>query len=473
MSKMRSAIIDIGSNALRAVVYESDELGAPEIFNYKFRNYLTNLLNLDNLDVKHQTYLSLQYLIHIFTKLSVTNIRCVATAILRGHPKADEFKAIIKKRFNIDIEIISGEREAYLTAAGLISGISDACGIVADLGGGSLELAQIGNKKVGKLKSLPLGTKIIVSSNFGDVRLITKMLEEEFGAAHYPNLYLIGGALRLMSRIYMESINYPLKNLHNFEINRVEFELYLEKLSQIDKLKLSYYEQKVINYNAVLVIKAMIKVFSPEKIIISNYGLKEGVRFDSLSSHETEKDIIYERVKRLVKFDRTICKIEKYIEAVQYLLINADATTLIVIELAIMLAQYNKNIDKTLRANFVSEFILSSDIPFSHRQRLMLGIALTVTYTAKTDMQINKIAKKMISKSDYYNSHIIGYYINIAREIDGPEFQEPSFSIKLKDDKFLQINASNILPKQVFEKVCERLKDISSARKSIRYNFSD
>ncbi|EAA25560.1 guanosine pentaphosphate phosphohydrolase [Rickettsia sibirica 246] len=473
MSKMRSAIIDIGSNALRAVVYESDELGAPEIFNYKFRNYLTNLLNLDNLDVKHQTYLSLQYLIHIFTKLSVTNIRCVATAILRGHPKADEFKAIIKKRFNIDIEIISGEREAYLTAAGLISGISDAFGIVADLGGGSLELAQIGNKKVGKLKSLPLGTKIIVSSNFGDVGLITKMLEEEFGAAHYPNLYLIGGALRLMSRIYMESINYPLKNLHNFEINRVEFELYLEKLSQIDKLKLSYYEQKVINYNAVLVIKAMIKVFSPEKIIISNYGLKEGVRFDSLPSHETEKDIIYERVKRLVKFDRNICKIEKYIEAVQYLLINADAMTLIVIELAIMLAQYNKNIDKTLRANFVSEFILSSDIPFSHRQRLMLGIALTVTYTAKTDMQINKIAKKMISKSDYYNSHIIGYYIKIAREIDGPEFQEPSFSIKLKDDKFLQINASNILPKQVFEKVCERLKDISSARKNIRYNFSD
>ncbi|WP_347938614.1 Ppx/GppA family phosphatase [Rickettsia oklahomensis] len=469
---MRSAIIDIGSNALRAVVYESDELGAPEIFNYKFRNYLTNLLNLDSLDVKHQTYLSLQYLIHIFTKLSVTNIRCVATAILRGHPKADEFKTVIKKRFNIDIEIISGEREAYLTAAGLISGISDAFGIVADLGGGSLELAQIGNKKVGKLKSLPLGTKIIASSKFSDVGLITQMLEEEFGTAHYPNLYLIGGALRLMSRIYMKSINYPLKNLHNFEINRVEFELYLEKLSQIDKLKLNYYEQKAINYNAVLVIKAMIKVFSPEKIIISNYGLKEGVRFDSLPPHETEKDIIYERVKRLVKFDKNVCKIEKYIEAVQYLLINSDATTLIIIELAIMLAQYNKNIDKTLRANFVSEFILSSDIPFSHRQRLMLGIALTVTYTTKTDMQINKIAKKMISKSDYYNSHIIGYYIKIAREIDGPEFQEPSFSIKLKDNKFLQINALNILPKQVFEKVCERLKDISTARKNISHNFS-
>lgn len=469
---MRSAIIDIGSNAVRAVVYECDELGAPEIFNYKFKSYIINLLDLDNLEIKHQTYLSLQYLIHVFTRLSVSNIQCVATAILRGHPKAKEFKEIIKKKFNIDIEIISGEREAYLTAAGLISGISDAFGVVADLGGGSLELAQIENKKVGKLKSLPLGTKVITSNHFDSSNLITKMIKEEFGELHYPNLYLIGGALRLMGRLYMESINYPLKNLHNFEINRAEFEFYLEKLSHIDKLKLSYYEQKAINYNAVLVVKSMIKVFSPEKIIISNYGLKEGVRFDSLPYHEQKKDIIYERVKKLVKFDRDICKIDKYVEVIKYLLINPDATTLITIELAIMLAQYNKNIDKTLRANFVSEFILSSDIPFSHRQRLMLGIALAFTYTVRTDIYINKIAKKMISKCDYYNSHIIGYFIKISREIDGPEFYEPSFFIKLKDDKFLQITTSNTLPKQVFEKVYERLKNIGFARRNINYAYN-
>ncbi|MFY9589841.1 Ppx/GppA family phosphatase [Rickettsia endosymbiont of Halotydeus destructor] len=467
---MRSAIIDIGYNAVRAVVYDCDELGAPEIFNYKFKNYIINLLDLDNLEIKHQTYLSLQYLIHIFTSLKVNNIKCVATAILRAHPKAEEFKEIIKKKFNIDIEIISGEREAYLTAAGLISGISDALGIVADLGGGSLELAQIEDKKVGKLRSLPLGTKVITSNNL-DTHVITKMIQEEFGEKHYPNLYLIGGALRLIGRLYMDSINYPLKNLHNFEINRAEFEFYLEKLFHIDRLKLSYYEQKAINYNAILIVKSIIKVFSPEKIIISNYGLKEGVRFDSLPPSEQKKDIIYERVKKLVKFDKNICKIDKYVEAIKYLLINPDPTTLITIELAIMLAQYNKNIDKTLRANFVSEFILSSDIPFSHRQRLMLGIAvaLAFTYTVRTDIFINKIAKKMISKCDYYNSHIIGYFIKISREIDGPEFYEPSFSIKLKDNKFLQINTSDILPKQVFEKVYERLKSIGLARRNINY----
>ena len=94
---MRLAIIDIGSNAIRAVIYERDTLGAPEIFNDKFKSDVLSLLQLDNLEVKHQTYLSLQYLTHIFKQLSVTRIKCVATAVLRGHPKAEEFKKIIKE----------------------------------------------------------------------------------------------------------------------------------------------------------------------------------------------------------------------------------------------------------------------------------------------------------------------------------------------------------------------------------------
>ncbi|WP_375326529.1 hypothetical protein [Candidatus Tisiphia endosymbiont of Nemotelus uliginosus] len=58
---MRSATIDIGYNAIRAVVYECDKLGAPEIFNDKFKSDIINLLNLSNLEIPHQSYLVLQY----------------------------------------------------------------------------------------------------------------------------------------------------------------------------------------------------------------------------------------------------------------------------------------------------------------------------------------------------------------------------------------------------------------------------
>ncbi|XVN43104.1 MAG: Ppx/GppA phosphatase family protein [Candidatus Rickettsia vulgarisii] len=462
---MRSAIIDIGYNAVRAAVYECDKLGAPEIFNDKFKSDIVNLLSLNDLNVRHQLYISIQYLIHIFNRLSVTEVKCVATAALREHPKAEEFTRIIKQKFNINVDIISGNREAYLTAIGLISGINNAVGVVADLGGGSLELARIENQQVGILKSLPLGTSLISKNHLNDVNLISEIIRKEFGELSCPNLYLIGGALRLMGRSYMELIRYPLKNLHNLEISYEEFKLYLEKLSHSNQIR-GDYEPK-IHPNAIIVAKAMLHVFTPKNIVISNYGLKEGVRFNYLPLEEQKKDIIYERVKTLVNFDENVCKIDDYIELIKPILINPDSTTISIIALIVMLAQYNKNIDKTLRSSFIVEFILASDIPFSHRQRLMLSVALTLTYTSKSDTYINRLAKRMISKYDYYNSHIIGNIVRIARDLDGPEFLIPSFSLAIKANKYIDISTVNILPELVFRKVRERLKTIGLLRKNI------
>ncbi|RYE05974.1 MAG: Ppx/GppA family phosphatase [Rickettsiaceae bacterium] len=460
---MPSAVIDIGYNAIRAVVYEEDTLGAPEIFNEKFRNDVLHLLQHDDLDIKHQTYLLLKYLVHIFDKLSVNSIICVATAVLRGHPRAKEFTIIVKQKFGIHIDIISGEREAYLTAAGLISGIAGASGIIADLGGGSLELACVSDNEIGSLKSLPLGTKIIAENNLGNLEAICNILQTGFDQCTYNNLYLIGGALRFIGRYYMDFVHYPLKNLHNLEISNVDFTTYLETLDNIYKTKMQH-EYRKIDYNAILVAKAMLTVFSPQKVVISNYGLKEGVRFLSLPEEEHKKDIVYERIKALVKIDSKVCILDDYSRVINDLLIKPDDVTLNIVHLSIMLAQFNKNIDKTLRANFAVEFILSSDIPFSHRQRLMLGLILTYTYNTKIDSYINKLTKKMLCKIDLCNSQIIGNFIKIARQIDGPEFESPSFNLTINNG-YIEIDTASILPRSIFEKVCERLKDISYARK--------
>lgn len=466
---MRLAIIDIGYNAIRAVVYESETLGSPEIFNDKFKSDILSLLTLDNLEVKHQVYLSFKYLVHIFRQLSVTRIKCVATAVLRGHPRAAEFQQIVKRDFGIDIEIISGEQEAYLTASGLISGINEAFGVAADLGGGSLELASIANKKIGVLKSLPLGTKIIEEKKLNNLQALTEIISKEFGNDHYPTIYLIGGAFRFIGRFYMDFTHYPLKNLHNLEISRADFELYLEKLDHLSQIK-QFYRQRNLEANAILVAKAMLSVFKSDKVVISNYGLKEGVRFISLPHEEQGKHIIYERVAALVK-DETHCELEAYRGAIKHLLVAPDSVTFSVLDFAISLAKFNKNIDRTLRANFVVEFVLSSDIPFSHRQRVMLGLALAFAYNAKSDSYINKLARKTISKVDYANSQIIGSFICIARKVDGPEFFKPSFNLNLKGN-YIEIDTGEILPKQVFDKVCEYLKDIGFARKFSRNSYN-
>lgn len=467
---MRYAIIDIGYNAIRSVVYEDNEPGSAEIFNEKFKSDILSLLELDSLDVKHHAYLSLQYLARIFNLLSVTNIKCVATSVLRGHLKAEEFKKVVKEKFNFDIEILSGEQEAYLSALGMISGIGDACGVAADLGGGSLELAEISDKTIGMLKSIPLGTKMIAENNLNDIAILTEIIQKEFGSytATGQNLYLIGGAFRFIGKHYMDFANYPVKILHNLEISKTDFAEFLEKLNTRHNSDNNNNRQlKNIDYNAVLLAQALLSVFSFEKIVISNYGLKEGVRFSNFSRNNQAKDLVYERVKTMIGIRDANVNFSKYAAIISNLLIEPDQFTYEIFELTFMLARFNKYIDRTLRADFMVEFILTTDIPFSHRQRLMIGGALTVCCGLKSNTYLNRIAKKIINKKDFLNSQIIGNFIKIVRLIDGPESQTPSFSLLLKNH-YIEIDTVEILPRLIFEKICEYIKDIAFLRKGVK-----
>jgi len=464
----RIAIIDLGSNAIRAAVYDDQTLGAAEIYNDKFRNDILGLLELDDLDIKHPVYLAIQYFTNIFKKLDVTTVSCVATAVLRDHPSAKEFARIVHEKYGLEIDIISGDREAYLMAAGLISGVTDADGIAADLGGGSLELAEINDKKVGHLRSLPLGTKFIDQNM--KIEELAQIISSVFPHdKKCKNLYLIGGALRFIGRHYMEFVQYPLRNLHNLEIDGSDFLIYLEKLDSIAKIK-SAYQARRIDERAILVARSLMKVLQPSKVVVSNYGLKEGVRFDTLSSQEQAKDIIFERCKRLTSFNSKTCRLDKYHELVSELLIEPDKLTSKVIDLTIILASFSQNTDRALKANFTSEFILSSDIPFNHRLRLMLALSLSHAFSSRSDLYINKLARKVLSKLDYHNSQILGNILRVAREVDGPEFKEPSFALILHD-RYIEIEAVEILPKPIFDTICERLKDIAYARKNARYSL--
>ena len=460
---MRYAIIDIGSNAIRAVVYENNSLSASELYNKKFRSDLLNLLDLADLDIKHNVYLIIQHFVHVFKKMNVTDVKCVATAVLRNHIHAKDFAKIIKDKYNIEIEIISGEKEAYLSAAGLIMGINHAEGLVADLGGGSLELAEIADKEVGKRQSLPLGTNIIQPSITEDE--VKKTISDSFEYNTYPNLYLIGGAFRMLGRAYIELVRYPLKNLHNLHIARDDLLNFLLKAEE--SCQESYY-RKISDKKAITILRSMLELFNVEDVIISNYGLKEGVRFVNLPVKERYKDIVRTRCEYLSNLTSKDCKLDKYYKMMMPLLINPNDELKEVTELTIMLSSMNVSIDKSMRAHFMADSAISSDIPFSHKQRIMMAVALSYIFGNKPDMYIDRMAKTMLDKDEYKNSQIIGCIIRIAYEVDGPILSTPSFNLILKD-RYIEIDANYILPRPVFEKICDKLKDIAMARKASKY----
>jgi len=460
---MRSATIDIGYNAIRATVYEDNTLGAPEIFSSKFKSDLIGLLANQSIDMKHQTYLSIQYLLHVFKRLNVTDIKCVATAVLRDHEKAEQFIQHIRDKYNFDIEVISGEKEANLTAFGLVKGIRNCKGIAADLGGGSLELAEVGDGKISKLCSLALGTKILSMRNLADENEIIDIIKEQYSSSEQESLYLIGGSLRFIGKSYMNSAFHYVKNLHNFEIEAGSFFEYLNAVQTSDG-EISKLSSRRINNNAVLILKALIHLFNPKKIIVSTYGLKEGVRIDSMDEEEKQKDLILEKVKYLCTYDTDATDFDSYYKIISPLF-SAGVDLNEILKLAIMLLSMESQFDSTLPPTALSDSILSSEIPFAYKMRVMLAMIIAYSTNHKPSVNLIKFSKKTLTQEEHNNAQIIGYFLYITKEIDGPIFMTPSFDIK-SCNYFLEIDTHEILPRAIFEKVCMKLKSIAFARRT-------
>jgi exopolyphosphatase/guanosine-5'-triphosphate,3'-diphosphate pyrophosphatase len=458
---MRVAVIDIGSNAIRAAIYDSNRLGAMEILNEKFRSDVWSLLELENLDVKHSTYNIFNYFMNIFKKLEVSNILCVATEVLRKHPRADEFIKEIEKRYAINIKVLTGEEEAKLTAKGLISGIPDAEGIAADLGGGSLEIAEVSNRKVNRVISLPLGTKVLSNLESINAEYITKILQEKYEASKCENLYMIGGSLRLLGRCFMDYNRGYLKTLHNLIVDPVEFVEFLDKLESLQKFQ-RIFKQYKINKSAIFVASSLIKYFSPKNVVISTYGLKEGVRFNFLSEEEKKKDICLERVIEYYKISSCNINIDTYYELLSSTGCVLEKQYINMFKMSLILSQYTRNIDRTYKGDWLVNFILTTDIPFNQIQRASLIQILA--HVMQSKLSNHKSIKKLLSKNDSAYSNIIGAFIKMAFLIDGPVLTSPSFKIGLRD-KYLDIITENPLPKGIFEKVCEQLKIIALSKK--------
>lgn len=471
MSRERYAVMDIGTNAVRAAVYDSDKISASEIYNDKFRTDVSGLLAKDNIDNEHPAYLVFSHFRNVFNSLDVKHIACVATEVLRNHPKSPDFLKIVKDRYNFDINILSGSEEAKMGAMGVVCGIKEAKnGVVADFGGGSLELSFIEDGQITHVHSLPLGSNPLRALIEPSKEYIINAIRQEGNFISAQSLYLIGGAFRMIGRLYMDYSKYPLHNLHNFSLSYLEVDKYLNKLGEIDVNKLKFNNKmKVRNPEnlpyACLMLRSLLEIFHPENIVISNYGLKEGVWFSKLSKEEQKKDIILERCKVAFNGLNSNEETEKYIEILNNLIVNPNQQLSSLIEIAIILLNRSAHFRKNINKSFLLNYVLASDIPFNHKQRAILALIFSFMYKRRPEDHIFAISKQVCSKTDFANARIIGNFLSLCTYIDGTIYSKPSFNINLNND-YLEINAGRVLPKNTFEAVCSKLKEIYLARKS-------
>lgn len=290
------AVIDVGSNSVRLVIFRTHDTFFQPIFNEKVTASLgRGVMQSGCLNPKgvRLTNTAITRFVRILEARSITNIYAVATAAVRDAKDGKQFLQDIEDKTGLTVEMLSGEQEARLSALGVIAGEPAAEGVMADLGGSSLELVDIANGKVGQGSTHKLGPlALAVSPGFdtkGIKAKIFKSLEEMKVTGTPQTLYAVGGAWRSLALVHMELRGYPLHILHNYRMSRREVKMLtrlVEKQSPASLAKIpgvSTKRAQNLPYAAFLLRKILSKI-KVREVVISSFGLREGLLFDDLPS---------------------------------------------------------------------------------------------------------------------------------------------------------------------------------------------
>jgi exopolyphosphatase / guanosine-5'-triphosphate,3'-diphosphate pyrophosphatase len=228
----RCAVVDLGSNSVRLVVYEGRSRNPLAIFNEKAVLRLgrglqaTGRLNEAGMDQA----LTVMHRYHVVARaMGAHPFEVLATAAVRDARNGPDFVARLRSRLpDVPIRILSGLEEAEYSAMGVLCGIPSADGILADIGGGSLELVRLDKGTRGVSHTLSLGAIRLAERAGGDPVLARAIADADLATVPWlaegtdRDLYLVGGAWRALARIHMAQTGYPLQMVHHYTIGREE-----------------------------------------------------------------------------------------------------------------------------------------------------------------------------------------------------------------------------------------------------------
>jgi len=302
------AVVDIGSNSVRLVIYESLSRTPAVVHNEKAicaigRNMVTTgRLNEEGILLALEALARFRMLADAH---GVPIREAVATAAARDAENGQEFVRRAEAVWGGPIRVLSGEEEARIAADGVLAGMPDADGLVADLGGGSLDMVTVKAGKTGAAVTLPFGPLRLTDLSKGDVDKARGILErqlgglEGLGALDGRSLFAVGGAWRSLARIDMEDLKYPLHVLHAYTIPRARAIKLCKAISRLGKKSLSQMRivsrrrAEALPYGA-LVLEQLLLATGLKEVVISAYGLREGLLHAQLSPEERAKDPLIE-----------------------------------------------------------------------------------------------------------------------------------------------------------------------------------
>ncbi|MFA7441328.1 MAG: Ppx/GppA family phosphatase [Sphingomonadaceae bacterium] len=300
----RTAIIDIGSNSVRLVVYKGLARAPAILFNEKVMAGLGQGLAVDGCLSARSMDMAVTAIARfslLCEAMQVDSLRAVGTAAVREAKNGPAFVDRVRAETGIGIETISGQTEGLCAALGVIAAIPDADGIVGDLGGGSLELARVAGGEVHERMSLPLGSLRLDAQRKASPQSFARNLDRALEAVEWAGLgagkplYAVGGSWRALAHLHMHLNDWPLPVIHQYNMRvdtlprlaRTLAHISPKALKQIQSIPTARGPQLP---GAVALLKAVTKRLDSSGIIMSSYGLREGLLYSDLPEPVQRQD---------------------------------------------------------------------------------------------------------------------------------------------------------------------------------------
>jgi exopolyphosphatase / guanosine-5'-triphosphate,3'-diphosphate pyrophosphatase len=300
------AVVDIGSNSVRLVVYDGLRRSPAPIFNEKILCGLGKGIavtrRLDQSGVV-RALAALRRFRALARQIGCQTVYAVATAAAREADNGPDFIDQAEAALGSGIQVLTGKEEARFAALGVIAGIPEADGIVGDLGGGSLELIDVRGGKLFDGVTLPVGPLRLIDTSGDNMERARKFVDDLLEKLPVleklkgRTFYAVGGTWRNVARVHLSHAHYPLHVLHQYTMSRQQarsiagFVAGLSPGGLKDIKDVSKSRTNTLPFGS-MVLERLIEHGKPKDVVCSVYGVREGYLFAKLPRKKAKLDAL-------------------------------------------------------------------------------------------------------------------------------------------------------------------------------------
>ena len=427
----RSALVDLGSNSVRLVVFEGSGRNPVTIFNERALLRLgrgletTGLLNQEGVAA---ALVVMRRYAAIARAMGADPLEVLATAAVRDAANGPAFVQSLQERMpGAAIRILTGEEEARLAAAGVLCGIPQASGFLADIGGGSLEVVRLSSGRPSLSRTLPLGVIRLADRAQADMVRARAIAEADLATVPWlfeapaRDLYLVGGAWRSLARIHMAQTGYPLAIVHHYTIDKDEARdltgvvgsatrRVLERLPGAPRRRLDD-----LPY-AAIVLRRLLRATAPRRVVFSANGIREGWYMARLPAGVAEQDPVLAASQEMGAHHGRDPAMPPALAAWTAPLFQGESPDQRRLrQAACLVSDVGSRDHPEYRAEMSFLRILRQPgIALDHHGRAFLALAVAVRYEAETAAPFLQVAYQLLAPQAAAQAECLGHALRLA-----------------------------------------------------------